>query len=192
MQIEKLLGWRERSASYSAVSPLSAKARPTEPPMDGNNPIVFISYSWDSEEHKEWVLNLANRLVGDGVKVLLDRYDLSAGKSITHFVEKSFAEAHKVVVIFTPNYKLKADGRSGGVGYEYSIMNAALYKDQIGNDKFIPVLRQGTQIESIPAFMHQYIHLDVTNDEHFENSYIYNEPAIQRPMMGARPDFRSF
>jgi len=41
---------------------------------------VFISYSWDSEAHKEWVLNLANNLIKNGIGVLLDQYDPSAGK----------------------------------------------------------------------------------------------------------------
>ena len=30
---------------------------------------VFISYSWDTEEHKKWVLDLANKLVKEGVNV---------------------------------------------------------------------------------------------------------------------------
>jgi hypothetical protein len=50
---------------------------------------VFISYSWDSEEHKKWVLDLANKLVKEGVNVILDRYELRPGKSLPHFVETS-------------------------------------------------------------------------------------------------------
>jgi hypothetical protein len=160
-----------------------------------SNPVVLISYSWDDEEHKQWVLMLADRLRHDGVDVILDRYYLKPGKSLTHFVESSIARAERIIIIFTPNYKLKADKRTGGVGYEYSIINAELYSNQVGADKVIPMLRRGAQLESIPTFMQQYIHIDIRNDENFENSYtdllreIYNEPAIQKPALGLRPQF---
>ncbi len=48
-------------------------AEPITPPK------VFISYSWTSEEHKDWVLRMAERLVGDGVDVVLDRWDFKEG-----------------------------------------------------------------------------------------------------------------
>ena len=44
--------------------------------LDTDASIVFISYSWDNEDHKQWVLELANKLVKEGVNVLLDRYEL--------------------------------------------------------------------------------------------------------------------
>ena len=159
------------------------------------NPKVFISYSWDDETHKDWVLNLANRLCFNGIDVILDRFYLKAGKNLPHFVEQSIEKAERIIIIFTPNYKLKADKRTGGVGYEYSIMNADLYKNQTDNEKVIPVLRAGSKEESIPAFMQQFIHIDIRKDENFENSYvdllkeIYNEPAIQKPKLGAKPTF---
>jgi len=35
-------------------------------------PKVFISYSWSTPEHEEWVINLAQRLVSDGIDVVFD------------------------------------------------------------------------------------------------------------------------
>lgn len=189
-QIEQLLGIRTQQEDR----PVNQAAKGTVI-ASKENPKVFISYSWDNEDHKQWVIALANRLRSNGVDVILDRYYLTAGKSVTHFVENALREAEKVVVIFTPNYKLKADHRAGGVGYEYSIINNSLYQNQTGNDKIIPVLRMGSMEESIPDFMQQYIHLDLRNDSTFENSYtdllreIYNEPAIKMPEMGKKPSF---
>ena len=37
---------------------------------------VFISYAWESEEHREWVKALADRLLSDGIDAVLDQYDL--------------------------------------------------------------------------------------------------------------------
>ncbi|MDV3568662.1 hypothetical protein CMU71_17375 [Elizabethkingia anophelis] len=161
-----------------------------------NSPVVFISYSWDDEEHKEWVLKLANRLASDGVEVILDRFFLKPGANLQHFVENNLGRAHRVIIVFTPNYKLKADKRTGGVGFEYSIMNVELYNNITKNEKFIPLLRHGNMTESIPTFMQQFIHIDATNDENIENSYndlireIYNEPEIKMPEIGSKPNFK--
>ncbi len=112
-----------------------------------------------------------------------------------HFVENNLNKADRIIIIFTKNYKLKADRRTGGVGYEYSIMNVELYKNQTTNEKIIPILREGSTEESIPTFMQQFIHIDTRNDENFENSYkdlireIYNEPEIQKPKIGTKPTF---
>jgi len=35
-------------------------------------PTAFISYSWDSDEHRDWVLALATRLRGDTIETVLD------------------------------------------------------------------------------------------------------------------------
>ena len=162
---------------------------------DIRKPIVFISYSWDNEEHKKWVLNLADRLCVDGIDIILDRYYLKPGTNLPHFVEQNLDKADRIIIIFTQNYKLKADKRTGGVGYEYSIMNVELYKNQTSNEKIIPILRQGSTEESIPTFMQQFIHIDTRNDDNFENSYkdlireIYNEPEIQKPNIGQKPSF---
>lgn len=160
-----------------------------------DTPKVFISYSWDDEPHKQWVLNLADKLCSDGIDIILDRYYLQPGKSLPHFVENSISTSDRIIIVFTPNYKLKADKRAGGVGYEYSIMNAELYNNQTINEKIIPVLKVGSKEESIPAFMQQFIHIDLRNEDNFNNSYtdlireIYNEPAIRKPEIGSKPIF---
>ncbi len=158
---------------------------------------VFISYSWDNEEHKKWVLDLADSLVRNGVDVLLDRYELRLGRNLAHFMESSIEKADKVILIFTENYKLKAEGRAGGVGYEYSMINEELYRNQISNHKFIPILRKGNSRESIPKFIASFIWLDMSDDRKFTENYetlireIYDEPKVQKPTLGAKPIFGS-
>ncbi|MBK8055327.1 MAG: toll/interleukin-1 receptor domain-containing protein [Saprospiraceae bacterium] len=157
-----------------------------------DKPNIFISYSWDSEEHKEWVLKVANDLCNQGINVILDRYYLNSGKSITKFVENHIESVNKVVIIFTKNYKSKADKRQGGVGHEYSILNQELYDNQADSERIIPVLREGKPKESIPAYMRQLIRLDITNDSNYDNWFadlvreIYDEPVIRKPEIGKR------
>jgi len=159
------------------------------------NPKVFISYSWDDENHKTWVLNFASRLRENGIEVILDRYELQAGKNIPHFMEQALEKSDKVLVIFTENYKLKADGRQGGVGYEYSILNNDIYKNITNNSKYIPILKSGTFNTSIPSFMQQFIAIDMSDDSQYEEKIkevtltLYNKSLIEIPVVGTRPDY---
>lgn len=79
---------------------------------------VFISYSWDSEDHKAWVLDLANRLRDDGIDAILDQSHLHLGGRTPEFMERSVRDSRSVLVICTEGYKLRFDGRVGGAGYE--------------------------------------------------------------------------
>lgn len=158
-----------------------------------DNPTVFISYSWDNEEHKNWILNLSKRLFDNGVQVILDRYELKPGANMMTFMEQSIPKADKVLLIFTPNYKQKADGRQGGVGYEYSILNTELFKQISDNKKYIPVLRSGSFEDSIPSFIQQFIAVDMSNDSLFESKLndlllaIYDKPPVEKPVLGTSP-----
>ena len=35
---------------------------------------AFVSYSWDSDQHKEWVAKLATDLRHDGIETILDQW----------------------------------------------------------------------------------------------------------------------
>lgn len=160
------------------------------------NPIVFISYSWDNEDHKEWVLNLANQLRENGVDVILDRYYLRPGKNLSYFVEDSLRKCNRIITVLTPNYKAKAENRGGGVGQEYSLINNNLVSNIKENDKVIPVLKVGVRSDSIPDFFQQYIYIDFTKESEYDSNYetlirdIYDEPEIKIPELGKKPDFK--
>jgi hypothetical protein len=70
-------------------------------------PTAFISYSWDSEEHKRWVITLATRLRENGVDVTLDRWHLKPGADKTLFMEKAVRESDHVLLICTRKYREK-------------------------------------------------------------------------------------
>ncbi len=166
-----------------------------EEQLSNRHPIVFISYSWDDKTHKEWVLALADKLIKNGVDVRLDQYELGLGKNLFHFMENSIKIADRVIVIFTPNYKAKAEDMIGGVGLEYSILKAASYSSIANNEKIIPILRQGQSKEVLPAFMQQYVHLPMVTDEEFEDKFqellkdIYMVKDIIKPKLGKKPTF---
>ncbi len=158
------------------------------------NKTVFISYSWDSEPHKEWVLNFANDLLKGGVDVILDQYELSAGKEMTHFMEKSVG-ADKILMVMTPNYKLKADKRQGGVGYEYSLITQEYYSKQSDKTKILPILRGGDGDSSSPAYMKTKIYHDMLDEKHYDTrlfeliKLVHDKPLVSKPALGKVPSF---
>ena len=155
---------------------------------------VFISYSWDSDPHKEWVLNFANDLVKGGVDVILDQYELSAGKEMTHFMEKSVG-ADKIIMVMTPNYKLKADKRQGGVGYEYSLITQEYYDKQTDKTKILPLLRHGDKDSSSPAYMKTKLYHTMVDDKMYDTrlfeliKLIHDKPLVTKPELGKVPNF---
>jgi hypothetical protein len=150
---------------------------------------VFISYARESEEHSAWVTNLAARLeVRTEFDVVFDRYDLHAGKDLLHFMDRA-AQCEKVVVVVTPGYTERAGSRSGGVGYESSVISADLLSDQLSG-RVIPVLRAG---DDVPAFLKSKLYVDFRSDDEFETALTELVSALlglapaQRPQKGSDP-----
>lgn len=153
-------------------------------------PTAFISYSWDSDEHKSWVRKLAESLRRSGVDAQLDQWEVAPGDRLPQFMEKGVRENKFVLIICTPEYRHRSDERKGGVGYEGAIITAELMTQ--GNErKFIPVLRTGTQEEAIPTFLQGKLYIDLSGDPYSETEYSKLVNALignwpQAPPLGSR------
>ena len=121
--------------------------------MATSPPKLFVSYSHDTEQHKDWVLTLATRLMANGVDVILDQWDLTLGADLPRFMEQGLSEAKRVLAICTDAYVQKANAGRGGVGYEKMILTAQLMQE-ISSDRIIPVVRSAHHSPSshIPFF----------------------------------------
>lgn len=156
-------------------------------------PVVFISYSHDSEEHKSWVNDLASRLMNNGIDVILDQWDLGPGGDLPHFMESSITKASRVLMICTERYVEKANGGTGGVGYEKMIVTADLLK-QIGSNRVIPILRNTTDL---PTFLGSKLYIDLSKADYFETGVdhllreLLNAPLFKKPPLGKAPTFLS-
>lgn len=133
-------------------------------------PKVFISYSWEDDDHKEWVRSFADSLLKNGIDATLDQYDLSLGDRLPHFMEQSIMDSDYVLIICTPTYKIKSDNRSGGVGYEGHIISGELLTT--GNErKFIPIIRKGAVETSMPNFLFGKYGVDLSSDDCYEINF---------------------
>lgn len=142
--------------------------------MNHDIPTVFISYSYDSSEHIRWVEKLALRMRMDGIKVLFDKWHLSTGDSLTYLIENWIKTSDFVIIVCTPNYKYKADNRLGGVGYEDSIITGEMINGNNNKAKFLPIIRKGNFLTSIPTFLIDKRYEDFTTLQDFEVDNNYN------------------
>lgn len=161
------------------------------------NPKVFISYSWHPEENKIRVQRLAERLMQDGVNVILDIWDLKHGHDKYVFMEQMVKDPDikKVLVICNEDYALKADARKGGVGTESTIMSGDIYS-LAEQTKFIPILMEGKNGEAcLPTFLKSRMYIDMSSNETYELGYdqllrdIYSKPLLRKPALGKMPSY---
>lgn len=152
-------------------------------------PKVFVSYSWDSEEHQAWVLKLAHRLRTNGVDTVLDQWDTRLGSDLTLFMEAAADLEYRVLAIVTENYVAKADIPQGGVGYERRVITPTLMNDLRGH-RVIPVLRSGS---TLPTFMGGAKYIDFRADDRYEEKYVellrelHGVPVPAKPPLGPNP-----
>lgn len=158
--------------------------------LDGKR--VFISYSHDSDPHKDWVLDLATFLREKGLDVYLDQWDLDFGDDLVAFMERSIKGSDRVLVICTDQYIEKANAGKGGVGYEKTIVTAEILRDPKIRRKFIPVVRNVEGEEKMPVFFGSAYFADLSdgNDgEEIRNELVrrLNAIPIKKPAIGASP-----
>jgi TIR domain len=161
-------------------------------------PRLFVSYSWTSPQHAEWVLLLATELRESGVDVVLDKWDLKEGHDAHAFMESMVTDPSitKVLLICDRAYADKADGRSGGVGTEAQIISSEIY-EKTTQDKFVAVVVEKDENGKpyVPAYYRSRIYIDLSDTsvhaQNFEQllRWIFGKPLHQRPELGEMPAY---
>lgn len=131
---------------------------------------VYISYTHDSPEHKEWVAELFRRLVLDGKNVTYDFSFMEPGRDFWDSIIFELGRANSVLLIVTPRYKVSANGvRGGGLKREFDeiVRLAGMRSDM----NIIPVLRQGDLPGTIPYEFSARFAIDMREYPPNENAY---------------------
>ena len=133
-------------------------------------PKVFVSYSWDDDEHQEWVRSFASRLRADGVDARLDKWHTGPGDNTPEFMEREVRGSDFVLCVCTPRYKERFDARKGGVGYEGGLLTGESLVDR-NQQKIIPVLRGDEWKYSAPAWLLGIYYVDLRGEPYTEKNY---------------------
>lgn len=158
---------------------------------------IFISYSWDNEDNKNWVRLLADKLIRSGIQVILDQYDLHGGEDMHHFMESAVNRASYIIVVCTPKYVSRANERIKGAGEETYLITSNFYNRHLSGKKYLPVVRVSCKQQSVPSYLSSLVYFDFTDDLNFDSNFdelvrnIYEEPKFVKPKLGNKPNFSS-
>ena len=140
---------------------------------------VFISYSWDSDHHKESVLALANTLrTKYGIDADIDRYVRATSpytpeKGWDLWMQDRIQWAEFVLIVCTETYRRRfkgqeMPGKGLGVSWEGTIIRNDLYLNQLRDTKFIPVVLSSSDLPYVPLVLNakdKYICDDINSFE---------------------------
>ena len=163
-------------------------------------PKVFISYSWSSPGHQETVRSWADRLLSEGVEVVIDIYDLQEGHDKFHFMEGMVtdAEVTHVLVVSDRIYAEKADRKQAGVGTESQIISNEVY-GKVKQSKFIPIVAGFDEKGEpyLPVFLKSRIWINFSSPEAVNQNWerllrlLHGKPAFVKPQVGTIPTYLS-
>jgi hypothetical protein len=166
--------------------------------VEGKPKSTFISYSWDSEKHQQWVMYLHKRLRNKGIKASMDVFETQTSTvNLNAMMIKNMRDNDFVIIVLTENYAKKADNLQGGVGFETMLSLQALQKNP---NKFIFITRHSGDFDKVfPYHLSGYIAIDFTNDDAFEDNfekllyriqgvpYYEEEPLGEQPILKPKP-----
>lgn len=156
------------------------------------NPIkVFVSYSHDSPEHMNRVLELSNRLRLDGIDSSIDQYEMSPSRGWIRWMNDQIEEASFVLVVCTETYGRRFSGREAtgtglGSNWEGAVISQELYDAEINNTKFVPVIFTSLDSLHIPPILRAMTWYLVDTESGYEKLYrlITNQPSATKPEVG--------
>lgn len=138
------------------------------------NPSVFISYSHDSKEHQDRVLQLSNKLRSEGIDCILDQYEDSPPQGWPKWMDRNVKKSDFVLVVCTETYynRTAGDDEKGmGIKWESTLIYQQLYNAGANNTKFIPVIFKDGKIEFIPEPLQGATIYNVDDSESYEKLY---------------------
>lgn len=114
---------------------------------------VFISYSWDSEEHQDWIANLVATLRKYGIQADFDASEVQ--HNLYQMMVEKIRTYDKILVVVTKRYTEKANNFSGGVGTETKLL-----LDYFANNESKIVVIRREQCD-VPFYLRGYEYIDL-------------------------------
>src|SRR6185436_10745961 len=139
---------------------------------------VFISYSHDSDAHRNRVLGLSERLRTDGIATLLDLYIErgSPPEGWPRWMMNGLDAATDVVCVCTETYYrgFRGDGigtYGKGADWEGALITQALYDSRNRTSRFIPVIFDRADEQYVPEPLRAQTHYLLASEGGYEELY---------------------
>ena len=155
---------------------------------------VFISYSHDSPEQVDAMLELSDRLRVNGIDCGIDQYEQSPPGGWAQWSMRQLEQADVVLVVCTENYLQRymgeaPAGEGQGVKWEGAIITQQLYGAEGQTGKFVPIIRQESDREFVPLPLKGLQTFIPFDDEGFEDlvRLLTDQPKVEKPELGTPP-----
>ena len=153
---------------------------------------VFISYSHDSDEHRERVLALSERLREDGIETLLDRYvNGSPKQGWPRWMLDQLDAADSVLVVCTETYYRRfrghdEPGKGKGVDWEGALITQEIYDSRSQMLKFVPVFLSAAVHDWIPEPLRSVSYYAVTSENAYQRLYdfLLGQAGVEPQLVG--------
>lgn len=163
--------------------------------MDKKKPVVFVSYSWDSIEHQQWVLRITNELRKKGIVATMDVFETqNQTVNLNKMMITNIKDSDYIVIVLTEGYAEKSDSFQGGVGFE-TVLTIPYIKENL--NKLILIMRHnGDYTKVFPFHLKDVYAIDFSKDNEFnikldELIYkIHNVPLYEIEPVGEIPDLK--
>lgn len=154
---------------------------------------VFISWTKTDDNHWNWTEELAKYLRENGINSRIDIWNLRAGMDLPQFMSNELSLADKVIIISNEQYAAKADGRTGGVGWETMIIQGDMARLPPESTKYLTIVKSENIDEGLPIYLKSkyVIHWSSKTKEIVNRQRIINEllNIVEEPQIGVAPVF---
>ncbi|MBB5159255.1 toll/interleukin-1 receptor domain-containing protein [Saccharopolyspora phatthalungensis] len=122
-------------------------------------PTVFISYTHDSDEHREAVLRFAQLLAKNGIRSVNDFWADPDRRNWGEWAEKYINESNYTLVIASERYRRVGNGEvpddeNQGGQWEVAYLRERLQRSRSEwTRRILPVVLPGRLVEEIPSFL---------------------------------------
>ncbi|MEF8707032.1 MAG: CHAT domain-containing protein [Candidatus Accumulibacter sp. UW27] len=143
----------------------------------GATPRIFISYSHDTNAHKERVLRLSERLRKDGIETSLDQYvNGTPIEKWPRWMLNQIDWAEFILMVCTETYYRRfrgheEPGKGKGVDWEGAVITQELYDARSATIKFVPVLFDATDERFIPEPVRGHTFYVLNSEQAYRDLY---------------------
>jgi hypothetical protein len=147
--------------------------------MPSEHPKVFISYSHDSPEHAQHVLELAERLRKDGVDAQIDQHVAGTPpEGWPRWMLDRLDWAEFVLMVCTETYYRRFRGheelgKGKGADWEGNLITLEMYNEKSTTTKFAPVFFASQDEQFIPEPLRGHTQYLLNSEENYTKLYAF-------------------
>jgi hypothetical protein len=152
---------------------------------------VFVSYSHESDEHRNRVLAFATRLLSEGVDATIDQFPGEPAGGWPLWMEQQISAADFVVMICTKVYRQRVEHpeqvtAGAGVFWEANLVRNAIYASKGSDTRFIPAYFGDGGDSDIPTLLQSWSRYQIDSAAGYEALYrrLTDQPEVVKPGLG--------